>query len=42
MNGQDLDGRTLRVNEAEDRSGGAGRRSASGGFGGGGGKRARW
>jgi RNA recognition motif-containing protein len=36
MNGKDLDGRTLRVNEAEDRSSGASRQ------GGGGGKRARW
>ncbi len=42
MNGRDLDGRTLRVNEAEDRSGSAGRRSDGGGFGGGAGKRARW
>ncbi len=38
MNGQSLDGRALRVNEAEERSGGGGR----GGYGGGGGKRARW
>ncbi len=39
MNGASLDGRALRVNEAEERSrgGGAGRE-----FGGGGGKRARW
>jgi cold-inducible RNA-binding protein len=35
MNGQSLDGRALRVNEAEERSGG-------GGGGGGGGKRQRW
>ena len=34
MNGQNLDGRALRVNEAEERKGGGG--------GGGGGKRARW
>jgi RNA recognition motif-containing protein len=40
MNGQELDGRALRVNEAEERSGGGGRRGG-GGFGGGGG-RARW
>jgi RNA recognition motif-containing protein len=40
MNGQELDGRTLRVNEAEERSGGAGR--GGGGFGGGGGKKSRW
>jgi RNA recognition motif-containing protein len=40
MNGQDLDGRALRVSEAEERSGGGGRGGFSGG--GGGGKRARW
>jgi RNA recognition motif-containing protein len=34
MNGNSLDGRALRVNEAEERPGGGG--------GGGGGKRARW
>ena len=34
MNGADLDGRALRVNEAEERQGGRG--------GGGGGKRERW
>jgi RNA recognition motif-containing protein len=39
MNGQSLDGRALRVNEAEDRPASGGSR---GGFGGGGGKRARW
>ena len=39
MNGTDLDGRGLRVNEAEERQGGGGR--SGGGFGGGGG-RARW
>ena len=39
MNGADLDGRALRVNEAEERQGGGGR---GGGFGGGGGKRSRW
>jgi RNA recognition motif-containing protein len=38
MNGSSLDGRELRVNEAEERQGGGGR---GGGFGGGG-KRARW
>jgi len=38
MNGSTLDGRPLRVNEAEDRQGGGGRGA---GFGGGG-KRARW
>jgi RNA recognition motif-containing protein len=50
MNGADLDGRALRVNEAEERQGGGGRggggfggggRGGGGGFGGGG-KRARW
>lgn len=40
MNGQSLDGRTLRVNEAEERTGGG--RGGSFGGGGGGGKRARW
>jgi RNA recognition motif-containing protein len=48
MNGSNLDGRSLRVNEAEERQGGGGR--GGGGFGGGrggggfggGGKRARW
>ncbi len=39
MNGSNLDGRALRVNEAEERQGGGGRRG--GGFGGGG-KRERW
>ena len=39
MNGSNLDGRDLRVNEAEERQGGGGGRG--GGFGGGG-KRARW
>ena len=38
MNGADLDGRSLRVNEAEERGGG---RGGGGGFGGGG-KRQRW
>jgi RNA recognition motif-containing protein len=38
MNGSTLDGRELRVNEAEERQGGGGR---GGGFGGGG-KRSRW
>jgi RNA recognition motif-containing protein len=51
MNGQSLDGRTLRVNEAEERTGGGGGRGGGGGGGGGyggggggggGGKRARW
>ncbi len=38
MNGSSLDGRELRVNEAEERQGGGGR---GGGFGGGG-NRSRW
>jgi RNA recognition motif-containing protein len=45
MNGANLDGRTLRVNEAEERQGGGGGGrggGGGGGFGGGGGKRARW
>ena len=46
MNGQSLDGRSLRVNEAEERSGGGGGGGrggfGGGGGGGGGGKRARW
>jgi cold-inducible RNA-binding protein len=52
MNGADLDGRSLRVNEAEERAGGGGGRSfggggggggrSFGGGGGGGGKRSRW
>jgi len=40
MNGQELDGRTLRVNEAQERApsgGGGGGRRPGGGFGGGGG-----
>ena len=40
MNGAELDGRTLNVNEAQERSGGGGGRS--GGGGGGGGGRNRW
>jgi len=44
MNGSNLDGRALRVNEAEERQGGGGRSGGGrgGGFGGGGGKRERW
>jgi cold-inducible RNA-binding protein len=41
LNGQQLDGRTLTVNEAkprEDRGGGGGGRSGGGGYGGGGGR----
>jgi RNA recognition motif-containing protein len=41
MNGSDLDGRGLRVNEAEERQGGGGGGRGGGGFGGGG-KRSRW
>jgi RNA recognition motif-containing protein len=37
MNGADLDGRSLKVNEAEERSGGGGRGGGGGGRGGGGG-----
>ena len=45
MNGQMLDGRELRVNEAEERSrggGGGGRGGGGGGRGGGGGGGGRW
>jgi RNA recognition motif-containing protein len=47
MNGSNLDGRALRVNEAEERQGGGGRGGGGfggggGGRGGGGGKRERW
>ena len=54
MNGANLDGRALRVNEAEERQGGGGGgrgaggfgggggRGGGGGFGGGGGRRERW
>jgi RNA recognition motif-containing protein len=47
MNGSNLDGRELRVNEAEERQGGRGGGSGGGGRGGrggfgGGGKRERW
>jgi len=46
MNGASLDGRALRVNEAEERArgggSGGGGRGGYGGGGGGGGKRARW
>jgi cold-inducible RNA-binding protein len=45
LNGRDLDGRTLNVNEARpkpERSGGGGYRGNSGGGGGGGRSRSRW
>ena len=45
LNGTQMDGRTLTVNEArpqESRSGGGGRGFGGGGGGGGGGKRDRW
>ena len=45
LNGTDLDGRTLTVNEAkprENRSGGGGGGGGGGGYGGGGGGRDRW
>lgn len=41
MNGSSLDGRELRVNEAEERQSGGGHGGGGGGFGGGG-KRSRW
>lgn len=41
MSGADLDGRTLKVNEAEERSGGGGRAGGGGGGAGGGGFRSR-
>src|SRR5262249_38603009 len=37
-NGNELDGRTLKVNEAQERSGGGGRGGDRGGYGGGGGR----
>lgn len=45
LNGSQMGGRTLTVNEArprEPRAGGGGGRGGGGGFGGGGGKRDRW
>jgi cold-inducible RNA-binding protein len=42
MNGSSLDGRDLRVNEAEERQGGGGVRGGFNGGGFGGGKRSRW
>ncbi len=46
LDGKDLDGRTLKVNEAQDRpqrsGGGGGRGGPGGGRGGGGGGRERW
>lgn len=39
LNGQELDGRTLNVNEAKPREAGGGGRGGRGGFGGGGGGR---
>jgi len=43
MNGSSLDGRELRVSEAEERQAGGGRGGGGGGYGGGGaGKRSRW
>jgi RNA recognition motif-containing protein len=41
FNGRELDGRTIKVNEAEDRTGGGGG-GRRGGGGGGGGGRGRW
>lgn len=46
LDGTEVDGRTLRVNEAEERKpragGGGGHRGGGGGGGGGGGRRDRW
>ena len=44
LDGKDLDGRSLKVNEAQDkpRGGGGGGGGGGRGFGGGGGKRERW
>ena len=44
LNGRELDGRTLNVNEARERTGGGGRGGRGGGYGGGGGGggRGRW
>lgn len=42
MNGSELDGRALRVNEAEERSGGGGGGRSGGGARGGGGKGRSW
>src|SRR3954453_8712433 len=41
-NSRDLDGRTLKVNEAQERSGGGGGGGGGGRSGGGGGSRQRW
>ena len=45
LDGQEIDGRAVRVNEAQERSGGGGRRDGGGGGrrgGGGGGGNSRW
>ncbi len=42
LDGKDLDGRSLKVNEARERPAGGGGRGGSGGGGGGGGRRERW
>src|SRR5215467_12041503 len=42
LNGRALDGRTINVNEAQERTGGGGRGGGGGGRGGGGGGRGRW
>ena len=42
INGQEIDGRTLNVNEARPKAPGAGRGGAGGGGGGGGGRRGGW
>jgi RNA recognition motif-containing protein len=42
MDGKQLDGRTIKVNEAQERQGGGGRGGGGGGRGGGGGGGRRW
>jgi RNA recognition motif-containing protein len=42
LNGRDVDGRAITVNEAQERSGGGGGGRGGGGGGGGGGGRGRW
>ncbi len=42
FNGRELDGRTIKVNQAEERTGGGGGGGGNRGGGGGGGGRARW
>jgi cold-inducible RNA-binding protein len=42
LNGRDVDGRAINVNEAQERTGGGGGGGRGGGGGGGGGGRGRW